>query len=280
MATTTTAGTGTTTGRRPDWKEIVGRVGLTGRGVLYMVLGLLAAQIAMGDQDRDASWKGVVQWVGSRPLGQFLLVALTLSLFALAGWRGLCAWFGDPVEGDEVTDRVKYAAKAVFYLALAVVSLVTTVAYWGGGGASSSGSAGGSGSSTEQQATSTLLDVSGGRWLVVAGGLAAIGYAVHAVWRDTVGTEFLDRVDADAPAWVEPLGRVGYAAKAVTYALVGWFLLQAGITHEAGRSKGLSESLHELSGGGLGLALLWVVAVGLVAFGLFTLAEAVYRRSA
>src|SRR3954469_10177082 len=91
---------------RGDWKETLGRVGLVGRGVLYGVIGLLALQLASGDA-ADASQAGAIEWIGSRPLGKVLLIALTAALFAMAAWRFLDAWFGDPVEGSETSDRFR-----------------------------------------------------------------------------------------------------------------------------------------------------------------------------
>ena len=108
---------------RGDWKETLGRVGLVGKGVLFAVVGLLAIQLATGGASEEASTSGAIEWIGSQPFGKFLLVALTLSLFAMAVWRALDAWLGDPVEGSEGKDRVKYAVEAVIYAALGVVAL-------------------------------------------------------------------------------------------------------------------------------------------------------------
>ena len=100
---------------RGDWKETLGRVGLVGRGVLYGAIGLLAVQLALGNA-ADASQAGAIEWVGSQPLGKVLLVALTISLFALAAWRFLDAVLGDPVEGSEPKDRARYAVGGAIYL--------------------------------------------------------------------------------------------------------------------------------------------------------------------
>ncbi len=73
------------------------------------IIGLLAIRIAMGEKDEAATSEGAVAWLADQPLGKFLLVALTVALFALALWRFLCAAMGDPVEGSEPKDRLKYA---------------------------------------------------------------------------------------------------------------------------------------------------------------------------
>ena len=71
-------------------------------------------------------------WLAQQPLGKFLLVALTVALFALALWRFLCAAMGDPAEGSEPKDRVKYAVLGVVYFLFAVATLGVTIANWTG----------------------------------------------------------------------------------------------------------------------------------------------------
>jgi hypothetical protein len=266
-------------------KDTLGRIGLVGRGVLYAVIGLLALQLAIGSPDEQASPQGAIEWIGEQPLGRFLLVALTLSLVALAVWRALDAWRGDPVEGAETSDRVRYAAQAVIYAGFAVASLSVTVATWSGSsaGASGSGSSGGaggaSGGGSQQQATAVVLDWPGGQLLVGAAGLALIGYAAWKFVKHTLHAEFMERLSGAGEA-VERFGRVGYAARAVVWAVVGVLLIQAALTHDPNQAGGLSAALQELAGSGLGRLVLVAVAVGLFAFGALSVVEAKYRRAA
>lgn len=263
-------------------KDTLGRIGLIGRGVLYAVVGLLALQLAIGSPDEQASPQGAIEWIGEQPFGKFLLVALTLSLVALAVWRALDAWRGDPVEGAETSDRVRYAAQAVIYAGFAVASLSVTIATWSGSGdgASSSGTGGGAGSGeSQQQATAVVLDWPGGQLLVAAAGLALIGYAAWKFVKHTLHAEFMERLSGAGEA-VERFGRVGYAARAVVWAVVGVLLIQAALTHDPNQAGGLSAALQELAGSSLGRLVLGAVAVGLFAFGALSVVEAKYRRAA
>ena len=270
---------GTTTQTRNaangDWKETMGRIGLVGRGVMYAVIGLLAIQLALGNDSQEASNSGAIEWIAQQPLGKFLLIALTISLLCLAAWRLLDAAVGDPVEGDDASDRAEYAIKGVVYAALAVGALSATVSNWSGNG----GSGGDSGDSQNQQATATVLEWPAGQWIVTAVGLSIIGYAIYMFKKHVMDEEFLQRLSTSKD-WVEKLGRGGYAARSAIFLVIGWFLTQAGLTHEAGETKGLSGALQEISGQSWGQLLLLAVAVGLLAFGLFSLAEAKYRRDA
>ena len=262
---------------RGDWKETLGRIGLVGKGVLYTVIGLLAVQLAVGDASRDTSQNGAIEWLAAQPAGKFLLVALTVALFALAAWRLLDAALGDPVEGSDASDRAKFAVKGLLYLSLAVGALSATVANWSGGGSSSGN---GSGSGGQQKATATVLEWPGGRWIVAAAGLAVIGYAVHVFKKHAMDEEFLQRISVARDGAIATLGRFGYAARSVVFLVIGYFLIQAGLTYEPGTTKGLSGALQEISGKGWGQWALWAVALGLFAYGLFTLAESKYRRAA
>jgi hypothetical protein len=255
------------------WKDRLGRIGLAGRGVLYGVVGLLALQLAFGSPDEEASTQGAMAWIAERPFGKFLLVALTVSLFALAAWRFLDAAVGDPVEGDESSDRVRFAAKGVVYLLLAVAALSTTAANWSAGSSSS-----GSGQ-TEQRATDTVLDWPMGQWIVAAAGLALIGYAVYMFKRHAMDATFMERL-ASASDAVERLGRAGYAARSVVWTVVGVLLVQAALSYDPEQAGGLSTALQELAEASWGRLLLIAVAAGLFAFGAFCVAEARFRRAA
>lgn len=265
-------------GRR-GWKEGLGRVGLVGKGALYVVIGLLALQLATGDVATDTSKAGAFEWIADRPMGRVLLVALTASLFAMATWRLLDAAVGDPVDGSKPQDRVRFAAKGLLYLTFAVSALVTSLAHWTGSSSGSGGSTGGD-EARQQEATATVLSWPGGSVAVAAAGLGLIGYALYMAKRHPIDQTFLERLDVGSAHWVAPVGRVGYAARSVVFALVGWFLLRAGLTYDPDESKGVSAALQELAGEPWGRAGLWVVAVGLIAYGLFNAAEARLRRAA
>ena len=193
MTQAASAAGGAVAAKARDWKESIGRVGLVGQGVVATIVGLLAIRIAMGDKDEAATSEGAVAWLAQQPFGKFLLVALTVALFALAIWRFLCALMGDPVEGSEPKDRIKYAVLGVIYLLLAITTLGITIANWTGeGDTEGSGSTGDEGS---QQATSTLFDWPAGRWLVGILGAAIIGYAGYNFYKQVITKKFAERLE-------------------------------------------------------------------------------------
>ena len=50
-----------------DWKELMGRIGLVGQGVVATIVGLLTIRMAMGDKDEAATNDGALRgWPSSR----------------------------------------------------------------------------------------------------------------------------------------------------------------------------------------------------------------------
>jgi len=269
---------GTIASSARDWKEPIGRLGLVGQGVVATIIGVIAIRIAWGQKDDAATSEGAVAWLADQPLGKFLLVALTVALFALALWRFLCAAMGDPVEGSEPKDRLKYAILGVVYLLLAITTLGITIANWTGSGEKAG--SGQSGDEGSQKATSTLFDWPAGRWLVGILGVAVIGYAGYNFHKQVIRKAFADRLDADEGSWVLRLGMIGYTAQSLVYAVVGYFFIQAAIAFKSSTAKGPSGALIELGDTTVGKVLLWVIAIGLFAYGVFCIAEAKYRKAA
>jgi hypothetical protein len=256
-------------------REVLGRLGLIGKAVVYLLVGFLALHLAVGDMGTDASQRGAIEYVGHQPFGRFLLVALTAALFAMALWRLIEVFTGDPVEGSEPQDRAHFAVVGLIYLGFAISALSITLANWGQD--TSSGGAQGGG---QQQATAQVLGWPGGRWLVGLGGAALVALAVYTFKKHAVDKEFTERISEPGDGVVARLGQAGYAARSVVYTVVGIFFIQAAITFDPDKAKGLSESLKSLADSAWGQVVLWAVALGLMAFGLFTLAEARYRRAA
>ncbi|WP_420450667.1 DUF1206 domain-containing protein [Ilumatobacter sp.] len=264
-----------------DVRRKVGPVGLVGKGILYFSLGLLIINVAQGDSSSESASKaGAIENVASAPFGKFLLIILAVGLVALVAWKALQAIVGDPIDGDDASDRAKSAVKAVLYLSSAVTAVSVLIANWSSG--SSGGSGGGGGGDSQQQAASVIMEWPGGRWIVMVLGLAAIGYGAYQIYEYTVNAEFMERLattDDTTRTTIRTAGRVGYAGRALLVIGLGVFFLVAGIQHDPDEVKGLSGLLSDLSGNTLGQIVLWIIAIGTVAYGAFALAEAKFRRA-
>ena len=109
-----------------------------------------------------------------------------------------------------------------------------------------------------------------------------LGVAVYQFIRG-VTKEFLkddktERMGHAMKTWITWAGVVGHVARAVIFGLVGAFFVKAAIDYKANETIGLDGALAKLYYHSYGPWLLGAVAAGLVAFGIFSITEARYRR--
>jgi hypothetical protein len=244
------------------------RAGWVAKGALYVVVGLLALQVAAsGGSDERADQQGALRAVRDQPLGRPLLVVLTIGLLLYAVWRLLEA---ATVDTDSAVDRGGHALSGLLHLGLAVVAARLALGSDDGGGG---------GGDEAPTITARVMEATGGRWLVGAVGLtiAAVGvrFVVEGLRRD-----FLDDLAAAGAErrWLEPLGVVGSVARGVVFLVVGWFLVRAAVQYDAQEARGLDGALHTLAEQAFGPVLLFAVAAGLIAYGLFAALSARSRR--
>jgi hypothetical protein len=252
----------------------VGRVALATQGVLYLIIGALVLDLARGDRGEEASQRGALEAAARQPFGRWLLIVLLVGLVAHAGWRIALAIRGEPGDDDDgksVVKRLANLGRAAIYVGLSVAAVQILMR----SGESSGGDA-------EKKSTATVLDWPGGRWIVIAAGLAIIGAGL---WNASkvVTAKFLERLDLSRlddgrRRAVEITGRIGYPARGVAFGLVGWFLVKAGIEHDPDESRGLDQSLQELVDADHGALVLTVLALGLALFGAYRLLDAWYRK--
>jgi hypothetical protein len=260
-----------TEGATDEAVDAAGRLGLATHGVLYVAMGIVAFQVVHGDTNQSGDAQGALGAIGDQPFGRGLLalVAAGFALYAL--WRASLAWRGirEHPDSDPNTSRLVNGWRAVVAVGLTAtaVNVLRT-------GKEQSG----------QGSEETLFGWPGGRYLVLAVGLVLLGTAAHQAV-SAVRQRFLDRLDRSrlGPATervVGVVGVVGAGGRAAAFAIVGWFLLRAGIQHDPSEPKGLDESLRELADTSNGTWLLTAVAVGLALFGVLRLVEAWYRSPA
>ncbi len=255
-----------------DWRSTLARAGLSAKGVLYAALGLLAIQVASGDASTGSvTREGAVELVARQPFGQWMLALFTIGLFCLAVWQAILAFTGDPVEGSETKDRVKYGVKAAIYAGTAVTALTILM-----GGRQSGGS-------SEDEAAGMVMGWPGGPWIVGLLGLAVLAVGAQQLYGHGLKKKFMERLSigsgGDLGRNIERAGRAGYAARGIVLLVVGTFFIIAAVQHDPREAIGLSGALLVLSRQAWGEALLWFVAVGLFLYGAFCFAEAKYRRA-
>jgi hypothetical protein len=270
-----TAADAATTARRAGGRHAeldLARWGLVARGALYLVVAVLAFALAFGRREQPSS-EGAIRVIGHEPLGAVLLVALASGLGAYAAWRVLRALSGGhDARGRrrDVGSRLADAGRAVLYGGLALVALEFVF-----------GRDPRDAASVEQEDwTGRVLHWPGGRVVVVLVGVAIVAAGGWVTWRGVTGRFGRDlHLEGAGPAvrtTVSALAKVGIAARSVVAALVGAFLIEAAVTFDARRSSGIDGALAAVRHHAYGPVLLVLLALGLAAYGLYSLAEARY----
>src|SRR5579863_8011198 len=145
-----------------------------------------------------------------------------------------------------------------------------------------SGSAGKSSNSSTQDWTATLLKQPFGQALVVIVGLVVLAIAAY-LYMKAYKAPFRSKLNlgglrAETSKIIINLGRLGYAALGVVFTIIGIFLIVAAVQFNPKKAVGLDGALQELLRQPFGPILLIIVALGLIAYGLYSFAEARYRR--
>jgi hypothetical protein len=249
------------------------RAGFAARGVLYVIIGCIALEMAFGHSSNQADSAGAVRLVAATSIGLVALWLLAAGFVGLALWRLSEAIYGGPGPGErKASSRLAALGKAVVYGALAF----TIVKYAIGAGAPKS---------SNQQSTdltASVLHHPGGQIVVVAAGFALVlggAYVAYSSWR----RDFLNQLNMAgasqrarrAVGW---LGQAGGIARGAVFAAVGVFLIVAGAKSQPDQAKGVDAALRAFAQTPLGPWLLVIVALGLVTFGLFSCCEARWRK--
>ncbi|GAB2863552.1 DUF1206 domain-containing protein [Actinoallomurus bryophytorum] len=253
----------------------LGRAGLAARGVIYILVGALAVQIAFGKSGgKEADRQGALQTVAGTPGGTILLWLLAIGLAGMALWRfSEAVWGQAGPDGDKATKRLNSLGRGIFY---AVVCASTVAFIIGAGGPGSSDK------KSRDYSGKAMHDIPGGRWLVLLVGLGlvagGIGIAVSAM-----KTKFEKKLNTHqmSPAvrkTVKTLGVVGKTTRALVYASAGAFFAYAAIKFDPGKAKGVDGTLRQFAHTPVGPWLLVLIALGLIVFGLYSFCEARWRR--
>jgi Domain of Unknown Function (DUF1206) len=245
------------------------RAGLAARGVMYILIGVIAVQIAFGSTKQKAESTGAVRVVAATPFGSVLLWLLAIGFAGLTLWRlSEALWGGSEPDGHKPAKRLGYAARAVLY------GFITfgILKYALGLGAPSSSD------KQSQDLTARAMQIPGGQVLVAIVGLviAAAGLAVaYQAWKKKFLRQM--RMGSASPATrktVTRLGQAGGMARGTVFATAGVFLVVAAVNANPHQAKGIDSALRALAHTPLGPWLLVLVALGLVTFGVFSVCQA------
>lgn len=257
-----------------EWIERLARFGYAAKGVVYALIGVLAVQAAFTGGGKTTDAKGALESIVTQPFGQILLVLIAIGLFGYMLWRFVEAFMDPENEGSDakgIAKRIGYAISGIIYASLAFSAAQL---------AAGSGS-GGSGNST-QHWTARLMSQPFGRWLVGIVGAIVIGVGFYQFYK-AFSTKFrrklkVREMSEAEETWAIRAGRFGLSARGVVFVIIGFFLLQAAYQSDASEARGLGGALQTLLQQPYGPWLMGLVALGLIAYGIYMGVQARYRR--
>ncbi len=251
--------------------EWLSRAGFVARGLIYAIIGILAFKLALGDGGKLTNQRGALKTIAHQPFGKFLLVLVAVGLGGYSLWRLVRAAIGHGPEGaDKGVERVGALGSGIVYGGLCVLAVEVLAG------------SGGSTTSNPKHATGGVLGWPGGPWIVGIAGAVMLGVALYQGYRG-VSQSFLDdsktgEMSPTIRTWIGRLGTLGHLARMVAFGLVGAFLIKAAVDYEPRAAVGLDGALAKIVHRPYGPLALGIVSAGLIAFSLYSFADARYRK--
>jgi hypothetical protein len=254
--------------------EILFRIGYAAYGLIYLLIGSLAFALAIGMGGKITDPKGALATIGQQPFGKFILLLLGVGLVGYVLWRFAQAFLNiehKPNKAKYIFARIGQAISGIIYSAIAVVAIRGFMAE----GQTSSG--GGS-------PWARLMAMDGGHYIIMAVGAILLIVAATQVFKG-VKEKFMEgfegaHMTADEEKAVRVSGKVGYIARGVTFAIIGYFCLKAGFQHDPSEAKTTKSALEFIAAQPFGTIALGVVAAGFIAFAIHCLLAAKNQRFA
>ena len=251
--------------------EALARAGFVARGAIYAIIGILAIKVALGAGGKTTNQTGALKTIAHQPFGKALLILTAIGLGGYALWRLTHALLGHgPEKSDDTMDRVAALGSGVAYALMCAVAVGILL----GSGSSTSGS--------PKKPAAGVLGWPGGVWIVGIAGVIMLGVALYQAYRG-LSQDFLEdsKTEEMGPTvrrWITWIGTFGHLARGVVFALIGIFVIKAAIDYNPNKAVGLDGALAKLANHAYGSWLLGIVAAGLIAFAVYSVSDARYRR--
>jgi hypothetical protein len=253
--------------------EWLSRAGFVARAAVYAIIGVLALKLAFGHGGKLTNQQGALHTVAHQPFGKVLLTLVAIGLGGYSLWRLVRAAIGHGPEGSDTGfERVAALASGIAYGAMCALAIEILLGAGAGGGSAGS----------PKKSAAGVFGWPAGTWIVGIAGGVVIGVALYQGYRG-ITKKFLDdsKVEEMGPRmkeWIGRLGLIGHLARMVVFGLVGIFLIKAALDYNPNKAVGVDGALAKIVHHSYGPVLLGIVATGLIAFSLYSLSDARYRR--
>lgn len=254
--------------------EALTRLGYGVRGLIYIMMGMLALKVALGKGGAPADQQGAIATIGKQPLGLFLLWVVLIGLVSYSLW-GLMRAVLDPLHKGQDLKGLVARGGYLFSAAAYAYLIVPTYGSIKGAGSPAQGA-------KTQQTIALILSKPWGPWAIGLIGLAVLAVGMYHIYQGFNNS--FDKqlktyaMTAKQVKWATQLGRFGTATRGFIFALIGVALCLAAYHSNSGQAIGIDAALATLRNQPYGVWLLGIAAVGLVAFGVYSMLSAAWFR--
>lgn len=249
------------------FKENIARFGLSAMGFVYVLIGVLTAMTALNWGGQKTGTKGAIAYLSSQPFGKILLVTMAIGLFSYAFWRMYQTLYDSRNLGTDfkaLFTRAGYFTGGLFYGALGFVAVKVLL---------------GSGYDHQQEFIIKALNSKYGSFFAIVFGLVLAGKAIFELYF-VVSNRFKKNIQSSemppkAKTTLLKFGGIGHSARAVVFGVMSFLTMRTGITFRNKKMSTLEDAFQFLNNE-FGDAVLGLVALGLLCFGLFMFVKAKY----
>lgn len=249
-------------------------LGYAAKGTIYLLIGILAIQAAIFRQEAAGTYLSL-SFLASQPFGKFLVFCLAITLIGYVLRRLLQAilvpGYANPSSWKCRLKRIGYMMSALSYTG--VVYTAINIAF-------SSGEY----DDTIEDLANELFEQPVGEWLIFCGGICVITIGIFYVYGAYTGSYISEFDSSDIhhrlETWSIRFGKIGIAARGISFILTGLFLIQAAMFGNSELAGGLQNAFQMLTVQPFGWLGLGIIGVGFISYGLYMLVVTLYRRYA
>jgi len=250
----------------------IARTGLVAKGIIYAIIGILTFLAAINMGGQKAGKLKVLDFLEKQTFGNLLLIIIGIGLLCYAFW---CIFqsIKDPENiGSQKKGKIKrtgFFISGLLYLGVGIFAFISAF-----------GSSSGSGESGKKN---SLLASDFGLVTLGIVGVIIIGVGIYQftkVNKDKFEKYFSSKALSEKKRRkiIYNTAYLGLASRGVIFLIIGFFAVKASVSSDPEKIKTTSDVFSFLEKSFYGSWLLGIVAIGMVAYAIYTFMLAKYRR--
>jgi hypothetical protein len=261
------------TTNKTDWINNSAKAGYMAKGIVYSLIGILAAIAAFGTGNSKNTGKtDAIKFLLEQPLGKTMVFLVALGLLGYVVWRMVEAIKDPHRHGTDIKGiftRIGYGISAIVYLSVSVYAFKMVFTSHQSSGDS------------QKALIDKIMDEKWGPWLIGIIGIILVAKGIQQIIKSITGKYRKEleagKINSKYREFLVKTGAAGYIARGIVWLIIGYLFVRGALDKNANETGGTGEALSFLEQG-FGSWVLGLVAVGLICYGIFKILEGLYRR--